>query len=413
MLPHWEATMKKHIIHFLALAFTLLFSSTLLAAVPSVDEKKLWAELVEAKANPSASKLGKWNVIENIELIRKADNVSLKATALAIIIDYYDKREKIWFGKEPSFKSPRIEAMMQDMDKNSKKNAEKYVKHAFIALNDEYYFSEKRYKARRKDTLTFGMDLSYLLEEKYLQRNGNDIVRATRDFAAYRGMEVEVIVRGDFRFDEIADFIDHQNPIILQDKVADNYLICVGYLRRGTEEYLITADPNIIKCEEHSPDLKVAGMKDKILVDMKLKMVNDLQSGVEITDWKSGNYTAYVIRNFKTTEASFEKYLKFIIASPEIDIGPPLDEEEFKKQASEWIPLGISVSDAEKIMKTKEFKCERYTYKATNNYPAYEELLCLRYGPVILMSKQCWNISLKIKDEKIVEVGARSGGYGD
>ena len=272
------------------------------------------------------------------------------------------------------------------------------------------------------------MDMSSLLEEKHIQRNRNDIAQAARDFAANRGMDVEVTVRNNLRFDELADLIEKQNPVILQPAAADNYLICVGYIRQGTEEYLITADPNKIIIEEVSHSDLVLGTSDwakrerersklddkrfgLVKRDMNFQLTGVLKPGVEITDWKQGKYTAYVIRNFDVTEASFEKYLKFIKASPEILIWPSFGEKEFKKQAGEWIPLGTSVNDAEQIMKEKEFNCRRYTQKATEYCPAYEVLSCKRYGPDFLAAKQRWDVSLKVKDGKIVEVSAMSGGY--
>jgi hypothetical protein len=407
--------MKKYLICIFLSAFIIIYSSMLYAEVPENQQNKIWSELVEAKTNPASSKLAKWSVIENIELIRKSDSASVKATALAVIIIYYNKKNEIWFGAIDSKKKfPKIQAMLEGEDWKSEKNGVKLLTH-LNELKDELFSSQERFSARLKHGLTFGMDMSDLLDEKYFKRNKNDISLAVKDFAANRGMDVEVTVRNDMRFDELADLIDKQNPVILQVAAADNYLICVGYIMQGTEKYLITADPNKIMIEEYSHADKILKSMERkeglAKRDMKIKITNDLQPGMEISDWKSGKYTAFIIRNFDVTEASFEKYLNFIKSSPDILIWPSFGAKEFKKQVGEWIPLGTSVSDAERIMKGKEFNCRRRTETATKYYAEYEELSCERYGPDLIGARQRWNVHLTIKDGKIAEVGTMSGGY--
>ncbi len=434
-------------ISFFTLLIISIFSSTIFAAVPIEQQAKLWSDLVEAKANPSASKLGKWNVLEDMVLIKKVDGVSIKAAALATIIGYYDRKEHIWFGDEQLNEamknwSPGKKALMEDM---VEKNGEKFMKH-FAELEAESPLSRKRSETRHKDAFTYGVDMSRVIEENYLQRNGNDITRAARNFAVKRGLDVEVIARDNFRFDELVNFIDNNNPVIMQQSVTgnklskyiglteDNYLICVGYIRRGTEEYLITADLNKIIFDEVShADFGKSKEKGRIPSDAgrklqeKLKemdkqfglqkgdktvnLTRDMPTGIEIMDYRPGNYTAYVIRDFKVTEVSYEKYLEYIKASYEISVEPSYRETEFKTQASKWIPLGTSVSDAERIMKGKKFDCRRYNEKATDTYPAYEVLSCERYGLEVMGARQRWNVYFKIKDEKISETGAYSGGY--
>ena len=46
--------------------------------------------------------------------------------------------------------------------------------------------------------------------------------------------------------------------------------------------------------------------------DKKIKLIGDISPGIEITDYRPGSYTAFVIKDFKLTEASFEKYMKFL-----------------------------------------------------------------------------------------------------
>jgi hypothetical protein len=38
-----------------------------------------------------------------------------------------------------------------------------------------------------------------------------------------------------------------------------------------------------------------------------------MKQGIEITDYHTGSYTAYVIRDFQLTGDSFEKYMKFLM----------------------------------------------------------------------------------------------------
>ena len=316
--------MKKYLYFILVLTFTLIFSSTLLAAVPSADQKKLWAELVEAKANPSSSRLGKWNAIEGMSLIKKVDDVSLKAAALATIIHYYDAKEKIWIGEDnPNERFLTWSKKNNLTDDESKKIAEKYIRH----IND-LYDEPKEASKGFKDHLTAGVDVSRAIE-KYLKRNRDNIARAARDFATNRGLDVEVLTRDNFRFDELANFIDHKNPIILQQTTTDNYLICVGYIRQSTEEYLITVDLNKLMFAEISradlvvgkgkwarSEREISKNEDQrfglMKGDKKIKLIGDISPGIEITDYRPGSYTAFVIKDFKLTEASFEKYMKFL-----------------------------------------------------------------------------------------------------
>jgi hypothetical protein len=321
--------MRKRITYILILTLTLIFilSSSVFAAVSREQQAKLWSDLVEAKANPALSKLGKWNVIEGMTLIKKVDDVSLKAAALATIIHYYDAKEEIWYGKEVNDKttekwSPRKKILIEDAEKH----AEKYRRH-LDDLQNETTEIEKEFKGKK---YTSGVNISGVIE-KYLKRNRNDIARAARDFAANRGLDIEVIVRDDLNYDDLINFIDNKNPIILQQTTTDNYLICVGYIRHGTDEYLITVDLNKIMFTELSrADLVVGKGKwaqksreiskeyDKthglIKGDLTIKYTGGMQPGIEITDYRSGSYTAYVIKNFKLTEESFEKYLKSIKA---------------------------------------------------------------------------------------------------
>ena len=317
--------MKKYITYILNLTLIFILSSSVFAAVSREQQAKLWSDLVEAKASPSSSKLDKWHVIEDMRLIKKVDEVSLKAAALATIIHYYDAKEEIWYGKEVNDgTTEKWSARKKILKEDAVKNTEKYRRH-LDELQNEKADVEKEFKEKK---YTYGVNTSGVME-KYLKKNRNDIARAARDFAANRGLDVEVLTSDNFRFDELANFIDHNNPIILQQTGIDNYLICVGYIRRSTEEYLITIDLNKIVFDEVSrADLtlgkgelarrvrEMRKLDDKkfglMKGDKKIILAGDITPGIEITDYRSGSYTAFIIKDFKLTEGSFEKYLKLI-----------------------------------------------------------------------------------------------------
>lgn len=317
--------MKEYFSYGLTIILVFILSSTLFAAMPREQQVTLWSDLVEAKQNPSFNKLGTWHAIEGMTLIKKVEDTSLKAAALATIIHYYDVKDKIWYGKQIDDEttaawSARKKILLEDVEKN----ADKYHRH----LDELYKERDTTRRDVRDKKYTSGVGTA-LVMEKYLRRNRNDLVRAARDFAANRGLAVDVIVREYLRFDEIAGFLDNDNPIIIHETATDNFLICVGYIRSSTEEYLITVDLNKIMFAEVSRASLVIG-KGKLAKrvkeiseeddkrfgllkdDQKLNLKGALQIGIEITDYRQGDYTVYVIKNFKLTEASFEKYLKLL-----------------------------------------------------------------------------------------------------
>ena len=100
--------------------------------------------------------------------------------------------------------------------------------------------------------------------------------------------------------------------------------------------------------------------------------------------------------------------------------GPSFYQSTFRKQVAEWIPIGSAVVDAEKIMKAKGFCVERIAVESSSYDSAHEELNCSRKGGAeptsVLMlvftgATQRWTVSLRIKEERIDDIIAFSGGY--
>ncbi len=309
----------------LSLFIILAIPTASTASITRDEQVRLWSALIEAKQTSPAGKPGKWNIIEGITLIKKVDDASLKASALATIIHYYDDKDKIWYGKEINDEttakwSDRKKILLEDAEKN----ADKYHRH----LDTLYKERDEARKDYPDKKYTSGIGTA-LVMEKYLRRNRNDIARATRDFAANRGLAVDVHAGKHLRFDEIAGFIDRNIPIILNPIATDNYLICVGYIKRSTEEYLITVDLNKILFEEvsHADGIigkgewakkrrETAKQYDKqfglLKGDKKFNLKGTLQVGIGITDYRQGDYAGYVITDFKLTEDSFENYLRLL-----------------------------------------------------------------------------------------------------
>lgn len=318
--------MKRYIIFILVLTGALLFSSTLQAEVSFNKQTQLWSELVEAKKDSFSHKFDQWKIIEGIRLINKVEDVSLKAVTLATIIRYYDRKEHIWQGKDISEEQFLAWARKKKLtEAETKEFGAKLGQHLF-GLYKERDDTWGKYK---KEDPPLGVTDSRVMEQ-YLERNKNDIVGTVRDFAMNRALDVEIIVREDFRFDEITSFIDNQNPIILQSPATDNYLICVGYIKRGAEEYLITSDPHRIMHRDVSHAYFVRGTSEGareererakgkdakhglIKIDMEFQVEGDRQQGITITDWNPGKYIGYVIRGFKVTESSISNQYRILM----------------------------------------------------------------------------------------------------
>ena len=270
--------------------------------------------------------MGRISGSKGIRLINKVDDVSLKAVTLATIIRYYDRKEHIWQGKDISEEQFLAWARKNKLtETDAKEFGAKLGQHLFGLYKER----DDTWEKHKKEDPPLGVTDSRIMEQ-YLQRNKNDIARTARDFAMNRALDVEIIVRDDFRFDKVTSFIDNQNPIILQTPATDDYVICLGYIKHGAEEYLITADPHRIMHRNVSHAYFVRGTsegareekeraKEKdtkhglIKIDREFQVEGDMQQGISVTDWNSGRYIGYVIRDFKVTENSIGNLYRILI----------------------------------------------------------------------------------------------------
>lgn len=286
-------------------------------------QKKLWAELVELYRNPVKKNHDRANIIDGIELVRKVDGVSEKAAALASIIKYYNKSDRVVRD------DGTIAGVLRDLAANKKltdKEMEKLQKN----YQEHNNTLRKEYEdADREISTTQGVSISKLLDA-YLKKNGNDIKLALNKFAANRGYSINYINKSGYNYQEAMGLIDKKMPLLFMPTDSDNYFVVVGYLKNAQGEYLLIADPRATKFKEVSHASLILGKgdwakeareKSKELdkqfgmakKDYKLIISDELADGLSFVDFKQKG-AIYIVSDFIVSEAAIEKlYFKSFI----------------------------------------------------------------------------------------------------
>jgi hypothetical protein len=72
--------------------------------------------------------------------------------------------------------------------------------------------------------------------------------------------------------------------------------------------------------------------------------------------------------------------------------------DKFEKQYKSWVPIGTSASDAERIMREHDFRCERR--KFPSGHPWDGPILACRRENQFL--NRTWIVALFLKEDRVV-----------
>lgn len=286
-------------------------------ALPAAEQAALWSTLKEAKSKNGTNALGRWRVLEDISVIKRTDGVSKRAAALATVVNY-DNGERFIIGDDQvAVVLARTAEKKGLKEQELVKLRERFGKHGGM-LTEEY----EQAKKRSKKFLTRGVDLSLLIE-KYLANGRGDIPNAAESFASRRAYNAVVISKENPAFDDIADTILRNKPLILQEAGSDAILICIGFLNKDGIPYVITADPEKIELEDVSNADFILGQGEMARRareaakgfdnqfglakrDRKVPLAGEIPAGVEIVSWRQGAYKSFSV-DFMITEQSVER----------------------------------------------------------------------------------------------------------
>lgn len=298
----------RNVIAVIVISALALFASTarLHAGLPVAEQRILWSELRDAKNKSGAVRIDTWSFIDDIPVIKRTHTVSTAAAALATVIKL-ENGQKFIYGDERVQAALSKQAREKGLKGRDLANLKEQLNKHNAGIEEEY---EKAKKGRGK-FLTRGVDFSRLIE-KYLSDNQGDIAAAIDAFAAKRGYAAEIIVKANPSFDYLAETIARKEPVVLQQIGTDTCIVCIGFLSRNGDQYIITVNPDTVSFEEVSnADLvlgegkmaKHAREKAKeydrkyglAKLDRKVQLAGDMPSGVEIIKWRPGFYAAITI----------------------------------------------------------------------------------------------------------------------
>ena len=282
--------------------------------MPIQEQKGLWADLVDRHKSSGTDRFQKWNLIEGITLIRKVEDVSPKAAAMATIIEYHNKDDKFFMGDDEIVETIKAKAEERELGEDELlRLREAHINHS-NELRKEYDVVMEE----PKKFLTKGVNISRIME-KYLKENRDDLIQAISNFASKRAYEAHVTKRDNFEFKEIMELINQKVPFIMKPIRGKSFLICVGYMETDGRKYLIIADPGRVKFREVSRASFVVGegeaakrarerseALDKKFglarLDWEFSVTDEIPQGIEIVHWERGKVTIYVVDDFKIVE---------------------------------------------------------------------------------------------------------------
>jgi len=306
--------MRRLRFRILLVVLILSFPIAAVSKVSKQEQKGLWADLVDLRKNFGTDRFQKWNLIEGITLIRKVEDVSPKAAAMATIIEYHNKDDKFFMGDDEIVETIKAKAEERELGEDELlRLREAQIKHS-NELRKEY---DDAMKEPRK-FLTKGVNISRIMK-KYLKENEDDLIQAISNFASKRAYEVHIAKRDNFRFKEIIELINQKVPFIMKPMRGKSFLICVGYMETHGRRYLIIADPGRIRFIEVSRASFVVGegeaakrarerseALDKKFglakLDWEFSVTDEIPPGIEIVHWERSKFTIYVVDDFKISE---------------------------------------------------------------------------------------------------------------
>ena len=306
--------MRRLLLRIILVVLILSFPIAGISKVSIQEQKGLWADLVDLYKSSGTDRFQKWNLIEGITLIKKVKHVSLKAAAMATIIEYHNKDDKFFMGDDEIVETLKAKAEERKLGEDELlRLREAHIKHS-NELKKEYD------DAMKEDGkfLTKGVNISRIMK-KYLKENRDDMIKAILNFASKRVYEVHITKRDNFEFKEIKEFINQKVPFIIKPMRGKNFLICVGYIDKHGKKYLIIADLGRIKFKEVSHASFVVGEgerakrareRSKALdkkfglakLDWKFSVTDEIPQGIEIVRWERSKFAIYVVDDFKVAD---------------------------------------------------------------------------------------------------------------